>query len=475
MKHNFPFSIIQGGMGVGTSSSRLANTVSRAGQLGVVSGTAVTHSLVRRLQLGDEDVKRAVEQFPYEDIAGLTLDRYFIQGGKDPQAKFKNPGMPGPKNCDLYQALTVLGSFVEVSMAKEGHSNPVGINLLHKIQSPHLPTLHGAMMAGVDYLLMGAGIPIDIPPTLNALLQHEETSYLIDTAKGSAQPKIQIDFHPETILGSQKVELHKPEFMPIIASKVLAMKFKRMENDIAGVIVESSKAGGHNAPPRNKVKYGEKDIVTTDELNKIGVSYFLAGDWGYHNSVTDAVAAGAKGVQVGSLFALCEESGFAPEYKHMLIEKMLEREAIGKQLRIDTSYRSSPTGYPFKEVPIEGSISTPLAYAEREDGNRICDMGYLREHKVTENGKIVSLCPSEPVDAYVKKGGLIEDTIGRKCICNHLMTTAGIGQIRKNGREELPIFTLGDAAPRATEIIRKFNPGGLSYSAANVLDYLQSN
>ena len=42
--------IIQGGMGVGVSSWRLARAVSALGQLGVVSGTALDQVLARRLQ-----------------------------------------------------------------------------------------------------------------------------------------------------------------------------------------------------------------------------------------------------------------------------------------------------------------------------------------------------------------------------------------------------------------------------------------
>ena len=47
--------IIQGGMGVGVSGWRLARAVSRTGQLGVVSGTALSLLLTRRLQVGDPD------------------------------------------------------------------------------------------------------------------------------------------------------------------------------------------------------------------------------------------------------------------------------------------------------------------------------------------------------------------------------------------------------------------------------------
>jgi NAD(P)H-dependent flavin oxidoreductase YrpB (nitropropane dioxygenase family) len=59
--------------------------------------------------------------------------------------------------------LAVAGGFVEVFLAKEGHQGSVGINFLEKIQVPTPATLYGALLAGVDYVLVGAGIPRDIP------------------------------------------------------------------------------------------------------------------------------------------------------------------------------------------------------------------------------------------------------------------------------------------------------------------------
>ena len=63
--------IIQGGMGAGVSSWQLAHAVSQAGQLGVVSGTALDVIMARRLQLGDlgGDVRRALLQFPVPGVA----------------------------------------------------------------------------------------------------------------------------------------------------------------------------------------------------------------------------------------------------------------------------------------------------------------------------------------------------------------------------------------------------------------------
>jgi nitronate monooxygenase len=87
--------IIQGGMGAAVSNWHLANTVSRYGQLGVVSGTALDFALARRLQLGDPGghMRRALAAFPRQDIATWILDTYFIAGGKEDNQPFKNVPM----------------------------------------------------------------------------------------------------------------------------------------------------------------------------------------------------------------------------------------------------------------------------------------------------------------------------------------------------------------------------------------------
>jgi nitronate monooxygenase len=84
--------IIQGGMGVAVSGWKLARTVSRLGQLGVVSGTGLAIILARNLQLGDPDghLRRALHQFPIPAVAARVLAQYFIPGGKSPTAPFKS-------------------------------------------------------------------------------------------------------------------------------------------------------------------------------------------------------------------------------------------------------------------------------------------------------------------------------------------------------------------------------------------------
>ena len=81
--HRVPV-VIQGGMGVNVSSWQLARAVSRQGQLGVVSGTALDAVLARGLQDGDPGghLRRALGAFPDQDMAQRALDRYFIEGGR---------------------------------------------------------------------------------------------------------------------------------------------------------------------------------------------------------------------------------------------------------------------------------------------------------------------------------------------------------------------------------------------------------
>ena len=64
-------------MGVSVSTWALARVVSQAGQLGVVSGTALAVVLARRLQVGDPggDMRRALAHFPFPEIAARVRRR----------------------------------------------------------------------------------------------------------------------------------------------------------------------------------------------------------------------------------------------------------------------------------------------------------------------------------------------------------------------------------------------------------------
>ncbi len=146
-------------MGAGVSGWRLARAVSEFGQLGVVSGTALDLIFVRKLQLGDPggELRHALKHFPLPGVATRLIAKYFIPGGKSPGAPFKLSSTPTLRPGAPAVELMVAANFAEVFLAREGHDGPIGINFLKKIQLPTLPSLFGAMLAGVDYVLMGGG------------------------------------------------------------------------------------------------------------------------------------------------------------------------------------------------------------------------------------------------------------------------------------------------------------------------------
>ncbi len=171
----FP-AVIQGGMGVAVSSWRLAGEVSRAGGLGVVSGTALDWVLARRLQDGDEDSRRALTHLPLPGVGDRILKRHFREGGRAPETPYAPAPRLSVRPTKAGQELAVAGNFVEVWLAKEGHDGPIGINYLEKVQMATPAAAYGAMLAGVDAVLMGAGIPREMPRLLTRLASHDSVT-----------------------------------------------------------------------------------------------------------------------------------------------------------------------------------------------------------------------------------------------------------------------------------------------------------
>jgi nitronate monooxygenase len=179
--------------------------------------------------------------------------------------------------------------------------------------------------------------------------------------------------------------------------------------------------------------------------------------------VRQALEEGAAGVQVGTAFAFTEESGLDTDVKNALLAK-----AVAGTGEVFTDPLASPTGFPFKVALLEGSYSDASVTEKRE---RVCDLGYLREPYSTPEGKIGYRCAAEPVKNYLAKGGKIEETVGRKCLCNALMANIGLNQIRKNGYVEPALVTVGDDLNTVAQFLA---PGRKSYTAADVVKSLLS-
>jgi len=458
--------IIQGGMGIGVSGWTLARAVARLGQLGVVSGTAVDTVLVRRLQDGDVGghVRRAMEHFPIPYVSERVLKKYFLPEGRKAGKPYAMLTMYRQAVSLERQQVTMLANFVEVWLAKEGHDGVVGINLLTKVQMPNLASLYGAMLAGVDYVLMGAGIPRDIPGVLDSLARHEPTWMKMEV-EGDASPVPELLTFDPRAHWVPVTPLDRPKFLAIVSANSLAATLARKASGrVDGFVVEGFTAGGHNAPPRGEARfneageplYGERDLVDLAKMRELGLPFWLAGGHGSEGALHDAQSLGATGIQVGTLFAYCDESGLAPEVRSEVLRGIAEGE-----VRVRTDPRASPTGYPFKVVEVEGMVR------QDDTRERVCDLGYLRTAYRSKTGRLGYRCPAEPVAEYVKKGGDAADTVGRRCLCNGLTANIGLAQERRAG-EEPPLVTSGDDL---TSVAKLASATG-RYSAADAIAHL---
>lgn len=521
--------IIQGGMGAGVSDWRLARAVSREGAMGVVSGTALDIILARRLQQGDPGghMRRGLDAFPDRKVAQRILDRYYsAEGTPDfhrytltpmatllPESSPQEPqnGQEGrneqdqPSNRSILSRdlleLLVVANFVEIYLAKEDHQGSIGVNYLEKIQMPNLASIYGAMLAGVDYILMGAGIPLEIPGVLDRYARGEAAEITLAVEDAPRSEVYTLRFDPASVLESPPDTLKRPSFLAIVSSNVLAKTMvARATGVVDGIIVEDHTAGGHNAPPRGELHlsdegepiFGPKDEVDATRMQELKVPFWLGGSRSDPDSLEASVAVGASGVQVGTLFAFCRESGFLPELK----KRFLQLVEAGR-MRVFTHPGASPTGYPIKMALLEGTVAEEEEFSHR---NRVCNLGLLRhiyrkdqinrnDQGATEGSSaetaataaqvsppsgpdISSLgyrCPAEPVESFVRKGGDGSAAAQARCLCNGLLASIGLAMEYAGGYLEKPLLVPGEYLNSLRALIRRV---GYDYSAADVIRFL---
>ena len=462
--------IIQGGMGIAISSWKLAREVAMAGELGVVSGTSIDAVITRRLQDGDLDgsVRRALSHFPDQVIADEVLKRFYVDGGIEPSATY----LPVPKlslhPSDFAAQLLVVSNFVEVWLAKENHDGLIGINFLEKIQLATPASIYGALLADVDYILMGAGIPSEIPRMIRDLVENQKTDMPISVE--NATQKYRLRFDPKLISRSQPHQLKKPIFLAIVSSHILAAYLNKDDATRPdGFVIEGTSAGGHNAPPRGKTPIGEdgqslfseKDDADIEKVRSIGLPFWLAGGYSTPEKVLEAIEAGAQGAQVGSLFALSQESGLLDSLRTEILEKIKN-----DSLNVITDPLGSPTSFPFKYIELNQTISDHELFEERR---RLCDLGYLRTVVEKADHRIAYRCAGEPEKTFLFKEGEPGGTHEKKCLCNALMANIGMPQHRIDGYEELPLITLGSDQKGEKELLAQYPEG---WSAREALGYL---
>lgn len=459
--------IIMGGMGVYISTPSLAKRVSLLGGLGTVSGTATERIMVSMLARGDPGghFRRALSHFPFQDSAQRIIKEFYIEEG-DTKTPRRSVPVYSLVPSRLLIELIVCANFAFVWLAKEGHECQISINYLGKISTPIMHAITGAMLAGVDVITMGAGLPLDVPPLIDQLIEGRVAEYPIPIVGEKTPYKMQFD--PKGFFGVNLNICYRPSFLPIISSNSLAeiCKINLRPDHIQGFVVEESTAGGHNAPPRGRpvIKddlgqpvYGDRDRVNYCKLANLGFPFWIAGSYASPEKLAWAKENRARGVQLGSIFALSNQSGMDP-----VIREQIRRKGYRGEQKVFTDPIASPTGYPFKVAVVEDTLSEAEVYNSRK---RRCSQGALVVPYRRPNGSIGYRCSAEDVNNYIKKGGKPEDTIGVKCICNGLMATAGVNP----DPNEPKIVTIGDDLSFLRHLMPDENSG---YDVEDVFRYM---
>jgi nitronate monooxygenase len=501
--------LIQGGMGVYVSNYRLARTVAaeRPGvTVGTVSGTALDVVHVRLLQLGDPGghLRRALAAFDARfgiEIGKKIIDRYFIEGGKAPTERFKygpvqnarlqngnrihsNGGAEtAPQQLvldeDLIEIL-IATAFAEVWLAKEGHAGNIFINFLKKIELPLVFAMYGAMLAGVNGIIVGAGNPDGLPAIRSQLAQHATVSTELPVLYRESGESFALTFDPRQVAGGKlAVEpLARPAFLAIVSLENLVEALAHSPSQPPdGFIIEHHTAGGHNAAPQGPLKkdvlgqpiYSQQDEPDLAAIQRQGIPFWLAGGYGSSEGLQKALQAGACGVQVGSVFALSEESGMSPYFRSEILKKIRHGKTDAELVQTSLF---SPTGFPFKVVQLEGTLADDDVYADRR---RICDLGFLRQRGLTkadEDGtrSMFQRCSAAPIDDFIGKRGLPVNTEDKRCLCNGLLATVGLGQVGTQPGEfgeEPAVVTLGNHLDGIRRLSRQ---GQTTYFVKNVVE-----
>lgn len=248
--------IVQGGMGVGISAHRLAGTVARHNAIGTIASIDLRHH--------------------HPDLVAAT-------------ARTRDKAALEAAN------LVALDREVRSARALAGGQGMIAVNVM-KAVGAHAALVRQACDSGADAIVMGAGLPLDLPEL---------------TAN-----------HPKVAL------------IPILSdsrgvSLVLRKWMKKGRLPDAIVIEHPAHAGGHLGASRMEDIGDERFSFARvlDECRALfqtlglaweSVPLILAGGLAHHAKIQHWLDQGASAVQIGTAFAVTEECDAHPAFKQVL-------------------------------------------------------------------------------------------------------------------------------------------------------------
>lgn len=333
--------IIQGGMGVGVSLHPLASAVAKEGGIGIVSSAC--------------------------------LDRLVS----------KRTG----KKYNSYEA-----AYAEVSLAKAA-GGYAGINIMGALVRDYNDSVKGAIDAGADAIISGAGLPLTLP----AIQPPGDTALIPIVSSARALELIckkweKLGYRPDAVV------LEGP-----LAGGHLGFKIDQIESDASKL---------ENLFPAVKdmaIKYGDFPVI-------------VAGGIYTHEDIVRFIKMGADGVQMGTRFLATQESSASSEYKQAVLDAKEEDIIVAHD-------PGSPCGLPFRVIKQSPMYVSALKRLRAPK----CDKGYVLLKD--KDGKF-TICPAKESNEH------------HFCICNGLLSSAGY-----NPDKEEPLYTVGTNAARVDRIV----------------------
>jgi len=257
--------IVQGGMGVGISAHRLAGSVAALGAVGTISSV---------------DLRRH-----HPDLMERTCE---LPRGAEATAAAK---------LDIDAAnLEALEREIRAARALSGGRGLLAINVMRAL-SEYAPSVRRALECGIDAVVVGAGLPLDLP----------------DLAQD----------HPQALL------------VPILSDargvQLLVRKWERKKRLPDAIVIEHPRlAGGHLGAAKiadlGDARFDFDNVIpqVLAFLRAAGVErdvpLIAAGGIRCHADIARLQALGAAAVQLGTPFAVTLESDAHSEFKQVLAE-----------------------------------------------------------------------------------------------------------------------------------------------------------
>ncbi len=250
--------IVQGGMGVGVSAHRLAGAVARAGAMGTIASIDLRH---HHADLS-EQAKHCRDRNELNRLNLIALDR------------------------EIKSALAIAS----------GHGL-VAVNVMKAVDA-HAAIVRRACVAGAQAIVMGAGLPLDLPELTEGYPDVALVPILSD-ARGVA---------------------------------IVLKKWARRKRLPDAIVIEHPRyAGGHLGAPNPadlaSARFDFSDVLpgvfkVFDDLGiaRGQIPVIVGGGINSHEKLLDALALGASGVQLGTPFAVTEEGDAHPNFKRVLLD-----------------------------------------------------------------------------------------------------------------------------------------------------------